>query len=75
MSLTTVDATLRSGTTQFVLVWVQELSDPVTQRGLVQQHTNYQAHLHDVIKQRSDKRKDREERVYNKWITQDKTFS
>ena len=64
----TIDYTLRSVPSLSVHAWVQELLDPPRHEALVRPYLLYQSQLHDITRQRSDRKKDEEERRFNKEI-------
>ena len=66
----TIDSTIRSVPSLSVHAWVQELLDPSSHETLVRQYILHRSQLHDVIWQRSDRKKDEEARRFNRGISE-----
>ena len=60
-----LDFTMRSVGSQSAKVWIKELTDPTQYAQAVQKYFTYRAQLHDMIRQRSDEKKDREATQFN----------
>ena len=60
-----LDSTMRSVGSQSPQVWIEELTDPTQHAQAVQEYFTYRAQLHDIIRQRSDEKKDREATRFN----------
>ena len=60
-----LDSTMRLVGSQSAQVWIEELTDSTQHSQVVQEYFTYQAQLHNIIRQRSDEKKDREAARFN----------
>lgn len=60
-----LDSTMRSVGSQSTQVWIEELTDSTQHSQVVQEYITYRVQLHDIIRQRSDEKKDRKAGQFN----------